>query len=585
MKQKRWVRPVVVGFTAMYLVMMLLATYMTKMKFSEEFQQNMWDALSSLQGQAIDKEQEALEDESYTDEQRRSYYINLLSVLLPSGRARGYQLLSGAVYDTDGRLIAKTDNAIGGRGSSDGEIYERYFSLDMLTQEEKETLVDYEHANLEPYLLQKMPERPKEYQVYGKVSKNGRELYGIMVQKVTWKKAEDVMDEYVNPLTGSRHYWETADGKEYQQTGTEIVWEWNALGTELLPESDYKIESMSTAFPYIWTGKAEWERWNQSKYLRDFDEQIEIPYFLSVNEELMEKADEMSSAGYQFPSREALRVGIQPNASDGNYYYMELRSESHPWLAAMDYLKYVYFVGFALMLACMLKILYVTDKTYEQRAALEEDRRDFTNAMAHELKTPLGIIRGFAENLRERTMEEKRDYYLEQIIGQTEEMDSLVAKMIEISRLDSETLVLQQEPVSLMELCREQMKRLEPAIREKHLHVQYMEEEAVQITGDRRYLEKAIWNLLDNAVAYNVPDGSVRVICRKGECMIENTGFPMEEEQQKHAFDMFYSGDKSRSGHHLGMGLYLTKKILDRHGIHITIENMEDGVRVIIAKL
>ena len=76
----------------------------------------------------------------------------------------------------------------------------------------------------------------------------------------------------------------------------------------------------------------------------------------------------------------------------------------------------------------------------------------------------------------------------------------------------------------------------------------------------------------------------VKTICRRGECLIENTGFPMEEEQKKHAFDMLYSGDKSQSGHHLGMGLYLTKKILDRHGIDIAIENRKDGVRVILKK-
>ena len=103
--------------------------------------------------------------------------------------------------------------------------------------------------------------------------------------------------------------------------------------------------------------------------------------------------------------------------------------------------------------------------------------------MAHELKTPLGIIRNFAENILEHNREEKRDYYLEQIIGQTEEMDRLVVEMIEISKLDSEELFLEKVAVSFRELAREQMARLEPAIREKGILVEYEGEEDFLVTG------------------------------------------------------------------------------------------------------
>ena len=75
-------------------------------------------------------------------------------------------------------------------------------------------------------------------------------------------------------------------------------------------------------------------------------------------------------------------------------------------------------------------MIHAFRKAADRQARLEETRRDFTNAMAHELKTPLGVIRNFSENLLEHNMEEKRDYYLTQIIGQTEEMDQMVLKMM-----------------------------------------------------------------------------------------------------------------------------------------------------------
>lgn len=95
-----------------------------------------------------------------------------------------------------------------------------------------------------------------------------------------------------------------------------------------------------------------------------------------------------------------------------------------------------------------------------------------------------------------------------------------------------------------------------------------------------------MWNLLSNAVDYNIPGGSI-LIRTEGECcVIENTGFPMGEDQLLHAFDLFYTKDQSRSGkdRHMGMGLFLAKKILDLHGIKLTLENTSDGVRAVVSR-
>ena len=258
--------------------------------------------------------------------------------------------------------------------------------------------------------------------------------------------------------------------------------------------------------------------------------------------------------------------------------------EEKLWLAAIDYMKYVFFAGLILALICIAWIIHVFNETYDRQTALEETRRDITNAMAHELKTPLGIIRNFAENLIEHNMEEKREYYLSNIIGQTEEMDHLVAEMIEIAKLDSEELALKREPVSFLELIQGQMERFRPVIEEKNLEVQYLAEADFQIDGDKEYLEKAVWNLLSNAIDYNVPDGKILVNVSKSQCSIENTGTPLTKEQLLHAFDLFYTCDRSRSKKekHMGLGLFLAKKILAIHGVELVIENVAYGVKQIL---
>ena len=183
-------------------------------------------------------------------------------------------------------------------------------------------------------------------------------------------------------------------------------------------------------------------------------------------------------------------------------------------------------------------------------------------------------------------MEEKREYYLAQIIGQTEEMDRLVMKMIEISKLDSQELVLKRENVLFSELAREQLARFEPVVKERKLQVRFEENGEFVVLGDRAYLAGAVWNLLSNAVDYNVDGGRIVIRVEMDRCVVENTGKPLGEDQLAHVFDMFYTGDKSRSkkNGHMGMGLFLAKKVFGLHGLDLTIENMEDGVRVIVKK-
>ena len=141
---------------------------------------------------------------------------------------------------------------------------------------------------------------------------------------------------------------------------------------------------------------------------------------------------EFNDASYVLPARDILYNPVWTDENDSPRFYLALRFESHPWAAATHYLTPIYLMGLVLMLAGIAKIIYTANQISKQRNAVEEMRRDFTNAMAHELKTPLSVIRGFAENLLEHNMEEKRDYYLTQIIGQTEQMDQLTAEMIAI---------------------------------------------------------------------------------------------------------------------------------------------------------
>ena len=601
-KRKFW-QPVVTGFMALYLITMLLATYLVKEKFADEYDDALRQYATAVLNNAVSQEfdvRDGIWKGENWEQERKEFYQELSNQFLWM-IDNAYLCVSAAFYDEEKNLLAKSRNEISGWiDSSGGEYLQVSFGVDeFLSSEEKKELAEYETENILPAVESDFMV-PGKYRFSIRVSPDGQELWGIMVQEITWAETppegagRELMQE--DPLTGT--YYSTEVGgnpdfttgqpvgetKEYYQSDSRIVWEWKNPALEEGKAEEGKITNASVAFPYLLSYfrsndvYRRWEKWDNSEYLQNFSEQGEFTWEIGIDEPpLVVDADQFS-----FRAKYQLKIGLV----DSPFGYAEVRMEGTPWLAAMDYMKYIYLAGLVMTLACMAKVIYVFHQTSKKQAALEETRRDFINAMAHELKTPLGVIRNFAENLMEHNMEEKRDYYLTQIIGQTEEMDGLVTEMIGISKLDSKELELRKENISFSELIREQMERFQPMIREKNIQVRYEDQVDFLADGDREYLARAVWNLLSNAVDYNIPGGSILVRIEGDRCVIENTGFPMSEEQLAHAFDLFYTEDHSRSGkdRHMGMGLFLAKKILTLHGMELALENTGDGVRAVIRK-
>ncbi len=603
-KRKFW-KPVAAGFMALYLLTMGLATYLVKEKYIDEYAQAFEEIAMFLINTASEKETgvrtaetELAEkgtggkdsEEMWGEEERAEFYQELIYGCFQS---TGKQEMKGsaAVYDTEGKLLARSYDAIGDLASAistDGQKNGPFALDDYLSFEQKEEMAEYywkERLTAEGnYTI------PEKYRFLIRTSSDGKELYDIIVQELTWEEGREAEEkQYVDPLTGSINSYETDAFIDYE-TGTEtdesqvfyvtdshVVWEWTNPDVQegqkvkgRLQNASIKLSSMKTF--------EEWRRWSSSEYLHGYPEKGEF----YIEEGNVYRGLRIDSDGFYYRCRFQGKVW----GDDNPYAYIEVRMEERPWIAAFDYMKYVFLAGLVLAVGCMMWIVRAFNRTYDRQMALEATRRDLTNAMAHELKTPLGIIRNFAENLIEHNMEEKRDYYLAQIIGQTEEMDHLVADMIEIAKLDSEELALKKENVSFAELIREQMERFAPLIEEKNLQVQYRVEADLQIDGDREYLAKAVWNLLSNAVEYNVPDGRIIVDVKEGRCSIENTGAHLSEEQIMHAFDLFYTGDKSRGKmeRHMELGLFLAKKIFGLHGVELMIENTDEGVRVVMRR-
>ncbi len=224
----------------------------------------------------------------------------------------------------------------------------------------------------------------------------------------------------------------------------------------------------------------------------------------------------------------------------------------------------------------------------EQRRELDRQRMAFFNAASHELKTPVTILKGQLCGMLEGVgVYQDRDKYLLRSLQIAGRMESLVQEMLAISRMESGASV-KREPVDLSSLTECQLTLDAPLLEQRNQRLVKELMPDITVTGDASLLGKAIENLLSNASLYSPAGAKVRVWCGLQDgcpaLTVENTGTHISEDALPHLFEAFYRAENSRnrSTGGSGLGLYLVKMILDRHGAECTIANTENGVQAAV---
>ena len=224
----------------------------------------------------------------------------------------------------------------------------------------------------------------------------------------------------------------------------------------------------------------------------------------------------------------------------------------------------------------------------EQRRELDRQRMAFFNAASHELKTPVTILKGQLCGMLEGVgVYQDRDKYLLRSLQIAGRMESLVQEMLAISRMESGASV-KREPVDLSSLTECQLTLDAPLLEQRNQRLVKELMPDITVTGDASLLGKAIENLLSNASLYSPAGAKVRAWCGLQDgCPAlrgESTGNHISEDALPHLFEAFYRAENSRnrSTGGSGLGLYLVKMILDRHGAECTIANTENGVQAAV---
>ncbi|KMQ05673.1 sensor histidine kinase [Bacillus thuringiensis] len=219
----------------------------------------------------------------------------------------------------------------------------------------------------------------------------------------------------------------------------------------------------------------------------------------------------------------------------------------------------------------------------ERERQLEKTRKEFISGVSHELKTPLSVIRSFAEGIKDGVSKDTT-YYTDVILEETENMNRLIVEMLELAKLESGTYKLDMTTFSIGELIQQVYTKLLFSMEEKHLQVNIDVDPSIFVKANRSRIEQVVVNLLSNAIRYT-PDGEkiqVSVIAMEDtvKVEIENTGNPIPEESLEKIWDRFYRLDASRSRHTggTGLGLSIVKNILDLHDAEYGVYNTTNSV-------
>ena len=201
-------------------------------------------------------------------------------------------------------------------------------------------------------------------------------------------------------------------------------------------------------------------------------------------------------------------------------------------------------------------------------------QKQFFENASHELKTPLMSIQGYAEGLQAGIITEP-EKATKVILNETDKMTGLVNDILSISRLESGAYKLKKEPVFMQEFLSECLTSMEAAIYEKRLRVSF-DVAPYAIEADRTQLEKAVRNILSNAIRY--ARSEIRIWFDGKKLIIWDDGTPISEESLKHLFERFYTGQNGNTG----IGMSLTKEIVEQHGWKIKAENTAAGAQFVI---
>ncbi len=230
----------------------------------------------------------------------------------------------------------------------------------------------------------------------------------------------------------------------------------------------------------------------------------------------------------------------------------------------------------------------------DRRNRQEEMRQDFLSNVTHELKTPIAIIRGYAEGMQDGIADdpESRDFYLDTIVDEADKMNVIVQKVLLLNQLEFGDDTVSMERFDVIDMIRNYLGSASLLAEQDGVKVQFLQKDPVYVWGDPFMIQEVFQNYYSNALHHvearsengSEPAKVIDIRCEvsgdKARISVFNTGNPIPEDSLPHIWEKFYKVDKARTRAYggSGVGLSIVKAIMDLHHRGYGAENYQNGV-------
>lgn len=222
----------------------------------------------------------------------------------------------------------------------------------------------------------------------------------------------------------------------------------------------------------------------------------------------------------------------------------------------------------------------------EKKTEIDEMRKEFLSNVSHELKTPIALIQGYAEGLKDCVNDDadSRDFYCDVITDEANRMNKLVKNLLALNELESGSNKVEIEHFDLMELIKNCTESMDILIKQNDIKLIMPEDKSVSVWADEFKTEQVLTNYLSNAIHYASGDKTVRItIDRNGSLVrvgVFNSGDQIGDDVMPNLWTKFYKADKARTREYggSGIGLSIVKACMEAMGRQFGVENHDDGV-------
>lgn len=218
---------------------------------------------------------------------------------------------------------------------------------------------------------------------------------------------------------------------------------------------------------------------------------------------------------------------------------------------------------------------------------LERVRSEFLGNVSHELRTPIFAVQGMLETLLHGALEDKEvsRNFVERALANTQRLNTLLGDLIEISRIESGDMKMSFRYFQLHDFLEQVVADMrQPALQKQITLVLSSDPGTIEVFGDKERLKQVLVNLIQNAIKYTQPNGSITISYERTEnnvnVSVKDTGIGIPEEHLSRIFERFYRVDKERSREAggTGLGLAIVKHIVEAHGSKIDVQsNIGEG--------